>query len=106
MNTNAILSTEELENLQRLGSRVRLARLRRNLTQVELAERMGVHRLSVVNLEKGSPGISFALVTKALYVFGYVGRIGDLLAVDEIGEEMELATGRQRASTRTGVAHF
>lgn len=106
MNTNAILSTEELENLQRLGTRVRLARLRRNLTQVELAERMGVHRQSVVNLEKGSPGISLALVMKALYVFGYVGRIGDLLAIDEIGEEMELATGRQRASRRPGVADF
>lgn len=106
MKTNAILSTVELENLQQLGARVRLARLRRNLTQVELAERMGVNRLSVVNLEKGRPGISLVLVMKALSVFGYVGRIGDLLAVDEIGEGMELATGRQRATSRAGVADF
>jgi len=106
MNTQAILSTEEIESLQRLGTRVRLARLRRNLTQVELAERMGVGRLSVINLEKGSPGVSIALVLKALYVFGYAERIGDLLAVDEIGEGMELATGRQRATSRPGLADF
>lgn len=67
---------------------------------------MGVGRLSVINLEKGSPGVSLALVLKALYVFGYAERIGDLLAVDEIGEEMELATGRQRGTSRPGLADF
>ncbi len=55
MNTTAILSTEELESLRRLGERVRLARLRRNLSQVELAERMGVHRPTVINLERAGP---------------------------------------------------
>ncbi len=53
MQTKAILSGDEIENLRLLGDRVRLARLRRNLTQAEFAERMGVRRMTVVSLEKG-----------------------------------------------------
>ena len=106
MSTTAILSTEELESLKLMGERVRLARLRRNLTQVELAERMGVQRPTVINLEKGRPGVTLATLLKAMTVFGYTERIGDLLAVDPIGEGMEIATGRKRAGAKAGVADF
>jgi len=106
MNTTAILSTEELESLRRLGERVRRARLRRNLSQVELAERMGVHRPTVINLEKGRPGVTLAVAIKALSVFGYAERIGDLLATDPVGEGMETASGRKRAGSRSHVADF
>lgn len=85
---------------------MRLARLRRNLSQAELAERMGVHRPTVINLEKGRPGVTIAIVVKALSVFGYAERIGELLAVDPTGEGMELASGRKRAGSRAGVADF
>lgn len=106
MNTTAILSTEEIRSLRVFGERVRLARLRRNLSQVELAERMGVHRPTVINLEKGRAGVTLAVAIKALTVFGCAERIGDLLAVDPMGESMELASGRKRAGSRTGVADF
>ncbi|WP_408902912.1 helix-turn-helix transcriptional regulator [Methylobacterium radiotolerans] len=106
MNTNAILTTHELYSLRLLGERVRLARLRRNLTQVELAERMGVQRPSVINLEKGRPGVTLAVAIKALTVFGYSERIGDLLAADPVGEGMEMVSGRKRAGRRAGVADF
>jgi transcriptional regulator with XRE-family HTH domain len=106
MKTTAIISTDELESLRVLGQRVRLSRLRRNLTQQELAERMGVGRLSVVSLEKGRPGVSLLTLLKALTVFGYTERLGDVLAIDPIGESMEVATGRQRATHASGVADF
>lgn len=106
MNTNAILTIDELDSLRLLGQRVRLARLRRNLTQVELAERMGVQRPSVINLEKGRPGVTLAVAIKALTVFGYPERIGDLLAADPVGEGMEMVSGRKRAGRRVGVADF
>lgn len=106
MKTTAILSTDELESLRLLSERVRLARLRRNLTQAEFAERMGVRRLTVVSLEKGRPGVTISTLLKALTVLGYTGRLGDLLASDPIGEEMEIAIGRKRAGSRAGVADF
>ncbi|KMO17778.1 DNA-binding protein [Methylobacterium platani JCM 14648] len=106
MQTRAILSTDERESLQRLGERVRLARLRRNLTQAELAERMGVRRLTVVSLEKARPGVTLSTLLKALTVLGYTDRLGDLLASDPIGEGMEMAIGRKRAGRGAGVADF
>jgi transcriptional regulator with XRE-family HTH domain len=106
MRTTAIISTEELESLRLLGQRVRLSRLRRNMTQQDLAERMGVGRLTVVSLEKGRPGVSLLTLLKALTVFGYTERLGDVLAVDPIGEGMEIVTGRQRAAHVSGVADF
>ncbi|UGB27063.1 helix-turn-helix domain-containing protein [Methylorubrum sp. B1-46] len=106
MQTRAILNSDELDSLRLLGQRVRLARLRRNLTQQELGERMGVGRLTVVSLEKGRPGVSLSTALKALTVFGYTDRLGKLLEVDPLGEELEVATGRQRASHVSGVADF
>ncbi|HSK42021.1 MAG TPA: helix-turn-helix transcriptional regulator [Arenibaculum sp.] len=101
-----ILGTDERESLERLGRTVRLARLRRNLSQAELAERMGVSRSSVVMLERGGPGVGIGILLKALTVFGYTDRLGEILADDPMGEEMELVTGRRRAGTRDGVADF
>ncbi|MBK3405190.1 helix-turn-helix domain-containing protein [Methylorubrum populi] len=106
MHTKAVLSGGEIGSLRLLGERVRLARLRRNLTQAELAERMGVRRLTVVSLEKGRPGVTLATTLKALTVLGYTERLADLLASDPIGEDMEIATGRKRARSRAGVADF
>ena len=106
MQTKAILSGDELESLRLLSERLRLARLRRNLSHAELAERMGVRRLTVVNLEKGRPGVTISTLLKALTVLGYTERLGELLATDPIGEDMEIATGRKRAGSRAGVADF
>lgn len=106
MQTKAILSGDEIESLRLLGHRVRLARLRRDLTQAEFAERMGVRRMTVVSLEKGRPGVTISTLLKALTVLGYTERLGDLLAADPIGEDMAIATGRKRARSRAGVADF
>jgi transcriptional regulator with XRE-family HTH domain len=108
MKTTAIITTEELESLRLLGQRIRLCRLRRNLTQQELAERMGVGRMAVVSLEKGRPGVSLLTLLKALTVFdhSYTARLGDLLAADPVGEGIEIVTGRQRAAHVPGFADF
>ncbi|HEY0421229.1 MAG TPA: helix-turn-helix transcriptional regulator [Acetobacteraceae bacterium] len=101
-----ILGTDERAGLERLGRTIRLARLRRNLSQAELAERMGVSRSSVVMLERGAPGVAIGILLKALTVFGYTERLGEILANDPLGEEMELVTGRKRAGAGDGVADF
>lgn len=106
MHASTVLGSEERESLSRLGKCVRLARLRRNLSQNDLAERMGVGRGAVVGLEKGTPGIGLGILIKALTVFGYTERLGELLGNDPIGDEMDLAIGRQRAGGKDDVADF
>ena len=56
--------------VQALGERLRHARLRRNLTTVIFAERMGVSRDTLHRLEKGDPGISLGTYLRALRVLG------------------------------------
>jgi transcriptional regulator with XRE-family HTH domain len=106
MRTSTVLGLDERESLARLGRTVRLARLRRNLSQDDFASRMGVSRSSVIALEKGAPGIALGILIKALTVLGYTERLGELLANDPVGEEMELAIGRKRAGHKDDVADF
>lgn len=106
MRTKAILSGAEQDTLEALARSVRLARLRRNMTQAELADRMGVARLSVVSLEKGRPGVTLGTLLKAMTVLGYPDRLGELLAADPIGDGMAMVSGRQRATGRADVADF
>lgn len=106
MRTSTILGLDERESLDRLGRTVRLARLRRNLSQDQFAARMGVSRATVVALEKGAPGVALGILVKALTVLGYTERLGELMASDPVGEEMELAIGRKRAGAKDDVADF
>jgi transcriptional regulator with XRE-family HTH domain len=106
MRASTMLGLEERESLRRLGTSVRLARLRRNLSQEDLAGRMGVGRGAVVDLEKGASGVGLGILIKALTVLGYTERLGELLANDPIGDEMDLAMGRQRAGAKDDVADF
>lgn len=106
MRASTVLGIDELGSLSRLGKSIRLARLRRSLSQDDLATRMGVGRGVVVNLEKGIPGVGIGILIKALTVLGYPERLGELLANDPIGDELDLALGRQRAGAKDDVADF
>lgn len=67
---------------------------------------MGVARPSIVALEAGKPGIGVGILLKALTVFGYTERLGELVASDPIGDEVDLVAGRRRATSRSDVADF
>ena len=97
MRSTTVLATHEVEALTRLGQTIKLARLRRNLSQTDLAERMGVTRPSVMALEAGKPGVAVGILLKAMSVLGYPERIGEIIAADPIGDDMDAAMGRRRA---------
>lgn len=101
-----LLTPTERDALTRLGQTLRLSRLRRNLSQQDMAERMGVNRSTVVALENGAPGVAIGTLLKALDILGYPERLGHLLVDDPIGEDIELMTGRQRARNKDDVADF
>jgi transcriptional regulator with XRE-family HTH domain len=69
--------------MESLGARLRQARLRRRLTAVLFAERMGVSRDTLYRLEKGDPGISLGTYLRALRVLGLDSDI-DLIARDDL----------------------
>ena len=88
--------------LQKLGNDLRTARLRRNLTSAEAAERIGTSRFAVANAEKGKPSTSIAVYAALLWAYGLVDRLVDLAdpATDEEGARLALARTPRRARHR------
>jgi transcriptional regulator with XRE-family HTH domain len=77
------------QQLAALGSRLRDARLRRELTTVLFAERIGVSRDTLNRLEKGDPNIAIGTYLKALRVLGLDQDIGLVAKDDVVGRKLQ-----------------
>ncbi|SRR5579859_6884313 len=106
MSRQVVLTGAESQSLSHLGERLRLARLRRNLSQAAVAERAGVTRKVIVALEAGAPGTSIGVLAKVMGVFGYPERLAGMLESDPQGEDLEAVHGRRKAGGRADVADF
>lgn len=100
----ALYAASDLEILRLLGSRLRQARLRQNLSQEELSERSGVHRSTLSELERGAAATMQTWI-QLLRALGQLEALEDFLP--EIHESpLELAERRgrrrQRATGRRG----
>jgi len=83
----------------RLGANLRTARLRRNLTIAEVAERIGTGPRAVSDAEKGKPSTGVVVYAALLWVYDLLGpmeALGDP-SHDREGLSLELAGGRKRA---------
>ena len=85
-----------------LGQRMKLARLRRSLSSVLFAERVGVSRDTLHRLEKGDPTIALGTYLRALRVLGLEKDIDAVARDDELGrklQDLNLPQGRSRVSS-------
>ena len=76
--------------LNQMGEQIRLARLRRRLTAELVAERAGISRVTLSNIEKGSPSVSIGSYAAVLHALN--GMDKDLLLVakdDELGRKLQ-----------------
>lgn len=77
------------KQLAALGERLREARLRRELTTVLFAERLGVSRDTLNRLEKGDPNIAIGTYMKALRVLGLDQDIDQVAKDDVVGRKLQ-----------------
>ncbi|MXY55800.1 MAG: XRE family transcriptional regulator [Gammaproteobacteria bacterium] len=108
----AMISTDPpaavAEALSRLGRNIRTARLRRQMTQDSLADRLGASRYLVADLEQGKPTTGIAAYLGALWVLGLldqVASVGDP-ALDEEGILLQRSREPRRARSRTADDDF
>ncbi|MYZ53665.1 helix-turn-helix transcriptional regulator [Malikia spinosa] len=98
------------KQVQELGERIRLARLRRELSTVLFAERMGVSRETLRRLEAGEPNIALGTYMRALRVLGLDKDIDAIARDDVLGRKLQdlaalRAMPRPRGLTSHGSAH-
>ena len=87
--------------LEQMGEQIRLARLRRDLSTELVAERAGISRATLNNVEKGSPSVAIGIYAAVLHALSNMDT--DLLLVakdDELGRKLQdlKLTPRRRAS--------
>ena len=85
--------------IKTLGANLRTARLRRNLTIAEAAEKIGTGPRAVADAEKGKPGAGIATYMALLWTYDLLESAAALAdpATDEEGLMLELSSGRVRA---------
>ena len=85
-----ILLPQTQEILNQMGEQIRLARLRRHLSAELVAERAGLSRMTLSNIEKGSPSVAIGSYAAVLHALN--GMDKDLLLVakdDELGRKLQ-----------------
>ena len=70
MKTNEALPSEILSQLKRIGNGIKTARMRRRMTQEDLAERVGTSWHTIRKIEGGSPNTRIGFYLHALWVLG------------------------------------
>lgn len=100
--TKTILLPRQQRLLAKLGENIRLARLRRDLSAEQVAERAGIGRSTLTRLEQGNEGVSINIYIKVLTVLGLDGDIAKVAEDDIVGRRLQDAklVTRSRASKK------
>lgn len=99
-----VVFPQEQRLLSALGERLRLARLRRKLSNAVVAQRAGVSRTTLYKVEAGDPGATLGSYVRVLAVLGLENDLQTLAADDKVGRKLQdLAlppTRRARATSK------
>jgi transcriptional regulator with XRE-family HTH domain len=75
--------------LKELGVNLKLARKRRKLSAIQVAERAGIARSTLQLIEKGDPGVSMSAYLQVLFVLGLEKDILKLAGDDLLGRKLQ-----------------
>lgn len=65
-----VIPLQVVEHITQLGQRIRLARLRRGWSVVDLASKAGINRNTLTALELGKPGTAVGVCVSVLWALG------------------------------------
>ena len=90
------------QKMQIVGEQIKLARLRRNLSVAQIAERATCSPLTVSRVEKGAPTVSIGIYLRVLYALQLEDDILHLAKDDELGRRLQdlSLNNRRRASKK------
>lgn len=90
------------EKMRIVGEQIKLARLRRNLSMAQVAERATCSPLTVARIEKGTPTVAIGIYLRVLYALQLDDDILMIAKQDELGRRLQdlALTSRKRASKK------
>jgi transcriptional regulator with XRE-family HTH domain len=97
---NTLLLPKQAKILASFGENIKLARLRRNLTAEQVAERAGLSRRTLVSIEKGLPSVAMGSYLQVLFVLGLSDDMLQVAKEDELGRKLQdaklISPGKQK----------
>lgn len=96
-----ILPPSVRRSLTKFGGDLALARRKRVLTVVMMAERLGVSKATYTRMEKGDPSVAMGAYAQALFVLGFGATFGDL--IDQRKDEQGLLLDLDRIPKRVRI---
>lgn len=90
------------QKMRTVGRQIRLARLRRNLSVAQVAERATCSPMTIARVEKGTPTVSIGIYLRVLYALQLDDDILLLAQKDEMGRALQDLSlkHRERASKK------
>ncbi len=89
MKKEIVIFPKTLRILTTLGENIRLARLRRRMSSEQLAERAGIGRKTVSNIESGRPSVAMGNYLQVLFVLGLQDDLLHVAASDPLGRKLQ-----------------
>ncbi len=84
--------------LSKLGADIALARKKRSLTTIMMAERLGVAKSTYLKIEKGDPTVAMGAYAMTFFVLGFDEALGDI--VDPRRDDQGLLLDAERLPKR------
>jgi len=94
-----IVFPQEQRLLSQLGERLKLARLRRKLSNAVVAQRAGISRTTLYKVEAGDPGATLGTYLRVMAALGLEADIHALAADDKVGRKLQDLALEAPAST-------
>ena len=106
MKTSPAILPKNLKVLKVLAEHIQLARLRRKFSAEQVAERAGISRKTVYNIEQGIPTVAIGSYLQVLFVLGLEQDLSMVAASDPLGRKLQDAgiTIAKRAPKQTKIS--
>jgi transcriptional regulator with XRE-family HTH domain len=84
-----VLFPKHKKILEKVGENIKLARKRRGLTTIQVSERAGIDRSTLVRIEKGDARVSLGAYFNVLRVLGLQDDFLKIAIDDEFGRRLQ-----------------
>jgi transcriptional regulator with XRE-family HTH domain len=84
-----VLFPKHQKILEKVGVNIKLARKRRDLTTIQVSERAGIDRSTLVRIEKGDSRVSLGAYFNVLRVLGLQDDFLKIATDDEFGRRLQ-----------------